>query len=153
MEVPSFGKGAPRPSIEKTPEILASLEAFSNPPASKEGGDRLFFSASSLNSYRECQVRFYFQRVMGIDTDAPKSEYIDAITVGNILHDVMMQLYLPEGSRHKMLETPAMLSKEYLRKVIDDKERLWQIMTRTVNRLHFRLEEEKLDTPLRAARK
>ena len=52
-----------------------------------------------------------------------------------------------------MLETPAMLSKEYLRKVIDDKERLWQIMTRTVNRLHFRLEEEKLDTPLRAARK
>jgi len=147
------GKEPHDPSIEKTPEILASLEAFSNPQASKEGGDRLFFSASSLNSYRECQVRFYFQRVMGIDTDAPKSEYIDAITVGNILHDVMMQLYLPEGSRHKMLETPAMLSKEYLRKVIDDKERLWQIMTRTVNRLHFRLEEEKLDTPLRGGAK
>ena len=132
-------------SVEKTPEIYEQLKRFEHP-----GGDRNF-SASALNAYRECPVRFFYQTIMGINTDPEPSEFIDAIGQGNILHDVMMKLYLPEPLRGRYLASPRPISAEMIQRLIDDKEGLWRLMTRTVNELHFHLPEEELDRPLTGA--
>lgn len=131
------------PSIEKTPHILQKLEAFS---ADRDG---LNFSASSLNAYRECQVKFFYQSVMRINTDPETSEYIDSISAGNILHEMMLQLYVPESDiQKKYLEKPLIITREYLENLIKDKNYIFKILTRTVNRIHYRLPEDRLDTPL-----
>lgn len=130
------------PSVEKTYDIKTRLEEFTK---EKEG---MNFSASSLNAYRECQVKFFFQTVMGIRTDPEPTEYIDSIAAGNILHDLMLELYLPEGKRKKYLDVPVMMQPSTFDALISDRERLDRLVTQIVNRLHFNLSEGELDTPL-----
>ena len=133
-------------SVEKNDEIKEVISLFM-----KEGGKN--FSASSLNSYRECQVRFFYQNVLGISTDPEPSEYIDAITGGNILHDMMLSLYLQEEKRKKYLEEAVLMTSDKISGMLADSDRLWQLTTRTVNKLHFNMRDEELDTPLSGAAK
>lgn len=136
------GKDVHDPSVEKTPDIKSRLEKFTDEK------EKMNFSASSLITYRECQVRFFFQSVMGINTDRETTEYIDAISAGNILHGLMMELYLPEGKRGKYLDEPVVMQASVLEALIKDREGLWHLLTRVVNGKHFGLPEEELDTPL-----
>ncbi len=140
------GKTPYDPSVEKNDEIKEVISLFM-----KEGGKN--FSASSLNSYRECQVRFFYQNVLGISTDPEPSEYIDAITGGNILHDMMLSLYLQEEKRKKYLEEAVLMTSDKISGMLADSDRLWQLTTRTVNKLHFNMRDEELDTPLSGAAK
>jgi len=143
------GKSQHDPSVEKTPEIRERLEVFLyRPDVSDKSYVPLNFSASSLSAYRECQVKFFYQSVMGLETDPEPSEFIDAISAGNILHDVMLQLYLPKEKRNIYLPEPVEITKEMLSRMINDASSLWSVMTRTVNRLHFRLDGDMLDRPL-----
>ncbi|MDE6533904.1 MAG: PD-(D/E)XK nuclease family protein [Muribaculaceae bacterium] len=130
------------PSVAKTEEISERLEAYMN----EDGG--LNFSASSLNAYRECQVRFFFQSVMGISTDPEPTEYIDSIAAGNILHELMLELYVPEKLRRIYLAHPIEILPSMIDSLLQDRESLFKIVTRVVNRVHFRMDEESLDTPL-----
>ena len=139
------GKTPHSPSIEKSDEIREKLLDFMKEERGKN------FSASSLNSYRECQVRFFYQTVMGINTDPEPSEFIDAIGVGNILHSLMEHLYLPPEKRKRCLKTPVMMQPETLDKLIEEREKLKLLATRLVNEQHFHLPEDKLDTPLSGA--
>lgn len=141
------GKEEHEASVEKTPEIAEKLALFC------EAGSGKNLSATTLNTYRECQVRFFYQTVMGINTDPEPSEFIDSISAGNILHDLMMQLYLPEEKRKKYLAKPEVMTKEMIEAILRDKERIMSLVTRTVNRLHFKLSADKLDTPLSGAAK
>lgn len=136
------GKEPHDPSVEKSPDIKKRLEEFTK---EKDG---MNFSASSLNAYRECQVRFFFQTVMGINTDPEPTEFIDSIAAGNILHDLMLELYLPKEKWKKYLDVPVMMQPSTLDALIKDREGLWRLVTRIVNRLHFHLPEAELDTPL-----
>lgn len=142
------GKTPHEASVDKTPEILERLKAFVHDPAAGNQDRSLNFSASSLNSYRECQVKFFYQSVMGINTDPEPSEFIDSISAGNILHDVMLQLYLPPEKRGKLLPRPVVVTKDAVSRILEDHESLKRIMTRTVNRVHFNLEDDQLDRPL-----
>ncbi|MDE5886011.1 MAG: PD-(D/E)XK nuclease family protein, partial [Muribaculaceae bacterium] len=133
------GKNA---SVEKNDEITSLLSSYL-----EEGGKKRF-SASSLNDYRECQVKFFYRDVMGINTDPEPSEFIDAIGAGNILHTLMEELYVPENMRGQYLKTPLMVTGESLDKLIADEEGLRRLTTRIVNRLHYKKWGEDLDTPL-----
>lgn len=140
------GKTPYDPSVNKSDEVKQRLNEFESDSKGAKN-----FSASALNTYRECQVRFFYQSVMGIDTDPEKSEFIDAIGVGNILHALMEELYLPEGMRKQYLEVPLVMKKETLAALSEDKGELWRKITRLVNSEHFHLPKENLDTPLTGA--
>lgn len=129
-------------SVEKTPEILELINEFG-----KEGGRN--FSASSLSAYRECEVKFFYKSVLGINTDPEATEYIDAIMVGNILHEVMLNIYVPEKYQKKFLLNPLLIEGKWLEDVISKPEFVRMLITRAVNRLHFRLPAGDLSRPLK----
>jgi ATP-dependent helicase/DNAse subunit B len=52
-------------------------------------------SASSLNVYRSCSLRFYFQYVKRIQEAEELEETIEAATLGSVIHDVLRNLYFP----------------------------------------------------------
>ncbi len=53
------------------------------------------FSASSLNIYRSCSLRFYFQYIKKIQEAEEVEETIEASTLGTVIHDVLQNLYKP----------------------------------------------------------
>lgn len=128
---------------KKTKEIRKRLEAYQRP-----GGRN--FSASTLSSYRECQLRFFFQHILRISTEEAHSDYLDAITVGQILHGIMSRVYLPaEEMCGKYLRNPIVVTKERIESIIGDTASLWRLTRQIVNKEHFHLPEEKLDTELK----
>jgi hypothetical protein len=50
-------------------------------------------SASSLNVYRSCSLRFYYQYVKRIQEAEELEETIEAATLGSVVHDVLRNLY------------------------------------------------------------
>ncbi len=74
--------------IEKSNQILKSLEKYLN--------NEKLLSASSLNTYITCPVKFYFKHIAQIKTLPKDNEFeIDALKFGNIFHSSMEKLYEP----------------------------------------------------------
>ncbi len=71
--------------IPKSTDILEAIGQHAH------GG----FSASALNAYRNCSLRYYFKYVLGIDKAGDVEEVMEASTLGNVVHDTMLDLYLP----------------------------------------------------------
>lgn len=53
------------------------------------------FSASSLNSYIDCPLKYYFENVKGISEEDDVSEDVDNSLFGTIYHKVMEDIYKP----------------------------------------------------------
>ena len=53
------------------------------------------FSASALNTYRNCPLQFYFKYIAGIDESDKPEETIEASTLGSVIHDVLALMYKP----------------------------------------------------------
>ncbi len=71
--------------IDKTKEIIALLH--------QKAADG--YSATELNAYRICSLKFYFNSIAGI-SEARKSEgIIDAPMFGTILHEVLHRIFEP----------------------------------------------------------
>ena len=138
------GKVPSDPTVEKTPEIRERLDVYL-----QKGGKNL--SASALQAYRECPVRFFYRTVLGISDDPEPSEFIDAITAGNILHDVMEKIYLPDSSGGKLLTPPEVMTADRIDSLLGDPEKISRLVTRSINRQHFHLKDEDLDTPLKGS--
>lgn len=138
------GRSQYDPSVVKSPEIIGRLEEFL-----KKGGRNL--SASALQSYRECNVKFFYKTVLKITDDPEPSEFIDAITAGNILHDVMQKIYLPQEKKGQLIVPPVVISKNQIDTWLSDSDYIEKIVRRSVNALHFKMKEATLDTPLRGA--
>lgn len=129
--------------IAKDAETMRRLNAYTDP----ESG--FSFSASSLKKYADCQVKFYYESVMGIGDDPEPSPGIDNITIGNIVHFVMQNVYLPDKrEQRKYLEKPREITADYIDAWLNDRKRLDLLMTRAINREHLHLPEDKTDTPL-----
>lgn len=120
-------------SVIKTPEINAQLELFC-----KEGDNSKNFSASTLNTYRECQVRFFLQNVLNINSDPEKSEYMDAIEIGDVLHNVMMQLYLPEDKQKKILKDPILIDRNFLVNILNNHSLIRDLVIKNINIIYYR---------------
>ena len=128
-------------SVVKTEEIKRELEKFS-----LEKGKN--FSASSLNSYRKCEVRFFYESLLNINTDPLPSEHIDAITQGQILHAVMMELYLPETHWNRLLSSPVLIEKPFLENIISNEGYVWRLIVKYINKLFFHRNPEDLEKPV-----
>ena len=72
--------------IEKTPDILQKLNTIIT-----ETG----LSASRLNIYLSCQLRFYFESVEKLRESEEVEETMEAGTFGNAIHKALYELYLP----------------------------------------------------------
>lgn len=138
------GKLAPEDVI-KTPAVMEQLRQFT------VRGSRRNFSASALRNYFTCPVKFYYENVVGLRTDDEPSPYLDAIGVGNVLHEVMFHLYFPEGKRKIYLKEPIVMERKDIEAMLGDRERIFRLVTESVNRLHFHLPDDQLTTPLEGA--
>ena len=84
--------------VEKTDEILKKL-------SDRFVGDNAcgVFSASSLNSYLDCPLRFYYSFVEGIKEMEDVTEDVDASLFGSIFHRIMELLYKPFARQKRIL--------------------------------------------------
>lgn len=78
----------PALQVAKTKEVMNRLAAF------RRGGERAI-SASAVNTYLDCPLKFYFSVVEGIREEEEVSETIESNIFGSILHKVMEELYQP----------------------------------------------------------
>ena len=78
----------PALQVAKTKEVMNRLAAF------RSGGTRAI-SASAVNTYLDCPLKFYFSVVEGIREEEEVSETIESNVFGSILHKVMEELYQP----------------------------------------------------------
>ncbi len=84
----AFARPAPL-RIEKSPEVMRKLEAFLQP-----GSDKAL-SASSINSYIDCPLQFYFTHVEGMQQADEVDETIQDNMFGTLFHAVMEYTYTP----------------------------------------------------------
>ena len=123
--------------IVKSPEIMEKLESFTT----DDGNLRKNFSASSLNTYRECQIKFFLQSLLNLNADPEREEYIDPITAGNILHRVMMELYMPYN-RKKLLKNPIVVDKKYLENILKNPDRIRKSITKSLNWYYYGIKSD-----------
>ena len=81
-------------------------------------------SASTLQSYLACQVKFYYQAVVGLKTREDLSESVDAASLGTIFHEVMHDLYagreeITIGQLREMLSEEVTLRERIRAKIIE----------------------------------
>lgn len=84
-------------SIKKNESILDNLHRFTSLKNFKKR-----FTPTAINTYLDCQLKFYFKYVLELYEQEEILEEVDPMVFGNILHHVMEQLYLPfdtEGNR------------------------------------------------------
>ncbi|MDE5813768.1 MAG: PD-(D/E)XK nuclease family protein, partial [Muribaculaceae bacterium] len=132
--------------IEKNAEILELLSAFR-----RGGPEGRNLSATALNRYVDCQVRFYFEHLLQIHTDEESVDYINAITQGNVLHYAMQNIYLPEEKQGVYLNHPVVIDPELIRAKIRNTAEIDRLIRKGINKEHFHLTEDKYDTPLRGS--
>ena len=124
-------------SIEKTPEIFEMIQSFSTP--GKNGKN---FSASSLNAYRECQVKFFLQNLLNISSDPEKGDYMNAIEIGDVLHNVMMELYIPSHLQRKLLSSPIVIDQTILNSILSNPELIKSLVEKNIQMIYYGNEDE-----------
>lgn len=75
-------------SIQKNERIMEQLNRYF------EGGDKSL-SASSLNCYLDCSLKFYFQEIEKMSEEEEVTEEIEGSHFGSIFHYVMEKIYEP----------------------------------------------------------
>ncbi|MGN0186964.1 MAG: PD-(D/E)XK nuclease family protein [Paludibacteraceae bacterium] len=90
-----------RGEVLKTGEVVARLQAYCKPQSGKA------VSASDINAYLDCPMRFYYSKVEELGEPDEVSETIEANTFGSIYHKVMELLYKPYENKkvtHEVLD-------------------------------------------------
>ncbi len=72
--------------IIKNTDIQSRLKGFA-----KESG----FSPSSLNTYKNCPLQFYYEKILRIKEPSDIKETIEANTLGTVVHRALEDLYSP----------------------------------------------------------
>ena len=101
----------PTPIAEKTPVVMAQLEEY-------KSGNKKFLSPSALSVFIECPMRFYYQKIAGIQEPDEITEEADARIFGLIFHEVVEKLY--ESHIGKDVEAATIESWMKNKKLLDD---------------------------------
>jgi len=75
----------------EAPWDARSAQALDRFLVGADGNHRM--SASAINNYLYCRLRFYFQYVLGLKEEQEVSEEVDPMVFGTILHNTAEQLY------------------------------------------------------------
>ncbi len=116
-ETVSFRTGGKKPeaiSIDKTDAVIAKLTDFT-----LEGSRKL--SPTSITTYLDCPLRFYFTYIAGIREEEEAAEDIDAPGFGNLLHKAMELLYEPFVSVEvTQADFKRIMQEDYIKGCLDD---------------------------------
>lgn len=115
----------PALQIIKTPEVMERLKAF------HKDGTRAI-SASALNTYLDCPLKFYFSVVENIQEEDEVTEAVESSMFGSILHATLEELYKPFSGR--------MVTADVLKLIRKDKRLLTDTIARTFAREFFKSE-------------
>ena len=90
--------------LAKTPDMLAILSRYFKPMGEEEAEKK--FSASALNMYLDCRLRFYLRYVAQLKEKEEVVTTIDPMTFGTLLHRGIELLYeIPEGKDFRDLDS------------------------------------------------
>ncbi|HLF19433.1 MAG TPA: PD-(D/E)XK nuclease family protein, partial [Bacteroidota bacterium] len=76
----------------------------------------LSYTATSLDSYLDCPLKFYYSQVAGLEEKEEVSEEIEARDIGNLIHDILLDWFRPTLDTTL---TSKSLNKEELHQIID----------------------------------
>ncbi len=113
----------PPVEVRKTEEVMRKLEAF------RRGGSRAL-SASTLNTYLDCPLKFYFSVVEKVQEEEEVSETLESSTFGSILHKVLEVLYQPLCGH--------VVTADLLKRIRQDKEQMTRVIREAFAELFFR---------------
>lgn len=131
--------------VEKTSSVMTKIEEFARTGSGRN------FSASALRKYGECQVKFFYEVIENLNTDPAKSDFIDPITQGNIVHDTMLHLYFPKEKRRVFLDNRIRITSEHIASLLEDRDTIKRELRRAVNRHHFNRKGEDADAEVEGA--
>lgn len=94
-------------AIEKNERIRKQLNRF------LEGGDRAL-SASAINTYLDCPLKFYFQEIEKISEEEEVSEELEANQFGSMFHRIMENIYEPMKNRVIQADTLSGIQKNHI---------------------------------------
>ncbi|MFN3997857.1 PD-(D/E)XK nuclease family protein [Algoriphagus sp.] len=106
--------------IEKTDSVLRSMGKFLFNPDPAAYIQKL--SASAINMFLDCRLRFYFRYVAGLKEKEEVVTEIDPMTFGTMLHKAIELLYAPkEGEAFREIDTHEIERlKPQIPKAVDD---------------------------------
>ncbi len=79
---------SPVVEVQKTDEVMRKLAEF-------HGGGTRALSASTLNTYLDCPLKFYFSVIEQVQEEEEVNETVESSVFGSILHKVLEELYKP----------------------------------------------------------
>lgn len=114
-----------------------------------EGGDKRL-SASAIKSFAHCPLEFYFKYVQGWNADTDINEYMGAITYGNVVHNVLQNLYENVRGENDMVKiTPEVLdAMKSMRHPVNRLNMIEFLVQKKINTLFHHLPKEKELMPL-----
>lgn len=113
-------------TVTKTPEIMRKLEDF-------RSGNSKSLSASLINNYIDCPLRFYFTAVEGLSEETEVQESVEADVFGSIFHRLMEIIY---NRYDNQVVTPDVLAG-----IAKDDDFLTAMLEKAFARYYFRDEE------------
>ena len=117
--------------IPKTPEVLARMHQVYDLACN----DKARLSATALNCYLDCQLRFYLKYVAGLQAPEEVSAEIDSATFGQIFHKSAEYIYEDLTAHGKLI------TKDQIEALLKDQVRLEDYVDRAFKELFFRLPE------------
>lgn len=118
--------------VPKTKRIMDKLNLY------RTEGSGKFLSASAINTYISCPLRFYFEKIEGLILEDKISEFMDYSIFGTIIHDIMHEIYSPLKGH--------LVTNEYISSFIDNKaSKLDRIITKSVNKIYYKKGENCFD--------
>ncbi|HQC05161.1 MAG TPA: PD-(D/E)XK nuclease family protein, partial [Paludibacteraceae bacterium] len=118
-------------SVPKQGEVQEKLLQYLNPNSNK------MLSASSINDYINCPLKFYFGRVMGLKEADEMSETMESSTFGNIYHQVMQQIY----DEHKN----KLVTKDLLTEIMKNTYKIDTFITQAFAKHYFKRPNDKVE--------
>lgn len=123
----SFGNPNPSNvsiSVPKTDRVMECLSQY------QKGGNG-YLSASSINSYITCPLKFYFEKVEHLHIDDEPSEFMEARTFGTIIHEIMKRIYEKAPQRK--------VTQSYIQSYLNNNGiRLNDVIVNVVNEIYYK---------------
>lgn len=121
-------------TIYKDERIIRKLSEFLDPESDRA------LSASSINTYIDCPLQFYLRFVERYDAYEPATDYMDASTYGQVVHQVFEKLYLslsPQG------RYPVIVQKSDIEHLINPSDAtIFSLVHRAIDTLYLNLSND-----------
>ena len=144
--------------VEMTPEVNTSGSIAIQVPhtavpnlrelynADPVAGGGKYLSASSINKFISCPLKFYLNKIQGLNDDNNVSDFMDRGTFGTIVHDTLNDCYNSRSVR----ENNGVVTRQYLE--FFRKEKLEDAVVRNIKKTYLHVPDSELDTDDRPLR-